>query len=111
MAAWPGQRAMVTTSTPGYSERRMAVEVVPRAPAPYTTALPSGGGGVRVMACSDTAKGSANTATSSGTESGTGISIEWWAGTSSANPPVASLALPVWMPGDSRPSVNRQHRL
>ena len=54
----------------------MAVAVVPSAPAPYTSARPPGGGGWRVTECSDTAKGSAKTANSSGTPSGTGKSME-----------------------------------
>ena len=110
-AAWAGQRATLSTSTSGWRERRMAVVVVPRAPAPYTTARPPGGGGLRVTAWSDTEKGSASTATSSGTWSGTGTSMESWAGSRGAKPPVASLALPVWMPGESRPSRKLQHRL
>ncbi len=57
---------------------------------------------------SDTANGSASTATSSGTPSGTGIAIERCAGSSSAKPPVASLELPVWIPAASRPSVKLQ---
>ena len=40
--------------------------------------------------CNDTAKGSAKMACSSSTGSGTGNSIEEWAGISSAKPPVAS---------------------
>jgi hypothetical protein len=36
------------------------------------------------MLCNDTANGSANTATSSGIASGTGNSIDEWAGMSSA---------------------------
>ena len=44
----------------------------------------AGGGGCRVIACSDTENGSANTATSSGTESGTANSMLSWAGISSA---------------------------
>jgi hypothetical protein len=56
-------------------------------------------------------EGGACPAHSEGTSSGTGMTIDRWAGTSSANPPVASVALPVWMPGESRPSVKRQHTL
>src|SRR5581483_11948555 len=70
-----------------------------------------GGGGVRVMACSDTENGSASTATSSGIESGTGNSIDSWAGRYSAKPPGASFELPLWMPGASRPSPKFQHKL
>jgi hypothetical protein len=60
---------------------------------------------------SDTANGSARMACSSSTASGTGNSIEEWAGISSAKPPVASLDTPVWMPGLIVPSVKLQHRL
>ena len=56
------------------------------------------------MAWNDTDHGSASTATSSSMASGTGMAIDSCAGSSSANPPVASLALPVWMPADSVPS-------
>ena len=79
-SAWAGKRATTMTSTSGYKARRMAVAVVPSAPAPYTSARPPGGGGWRVTECNDTAKGSANTANSSGTPSGTGKSMVWWAG-------------------------------
>ena len=89
----------------------MAVAQVPSAPAPYTTARPPGGGGVRVTAWRATENGSARTATSSVTSSGTGISIRRWAGSSSANPPVASDEFPVWIPGVSEPSWKCQHRL
>ena len=44
-----------------------------------TERWPSSGGGWRVTECSDTANGSANTASSSGIESGTLKSIESWA--------------------------------
>ena len=87
----------------------MAIAHVPSAPAPQTSARPPGGGGFRVIECNETANGSARTRLSSGTSSGTGIAIERCAGRSSANPPVASLEFPVWMPGASRPSVNDQH--
>src|SRR5207248_10714647 len=103
--------ATVATSTSGYSVRRMAAAHVPSAPAPYTTARPLNGGGLRVIACNATANGSASTATSSGTPSGTGIIMCWCAGTSSAKPPVASDELPVWMPGASRPSWKWKHML
>ena len=63
------------------------------------------------MACSDTANGSASTATSSGMASGTGMAISLWAGRRSANPPVASDELPVWMPAVMRPSLKFQQRL
>ena len=56
------------------------------------------------MAWNETDQGSARTASSSGTWSGTANAIDVWAGTSSAKPPVASTALPVWMPGDNVPS-------
>ena len=83
-AACASKRATTSTSTSGWRARRIAVAVVPNAPAPYTSTFPPGGGGCRVTACNDTANGSANTASSSGTESGTGNSIESWAGISSA---------------------------
>ena len=54
----------------------MATLARPRAPAPTTTTLPPGGGGLRRMAWKETEKGSANTAASSLTSSGTGKSIE-----------------------------------
>ncbi len=82
----------------------MAVAVVPSAPAPYTMTLAPGAGGLRVMAWNDTDQGSASTATSSAMASGTAKAMVWWAGSRSAKPPVASTALPVWMPGESRPS-------
>ena len=84
---------------------------MPSAPAPYTSTLPPGGGGCRVMECSDTANGSANTATSSVTPSGTRKSIESSAGMSVAHPPVASLDVPVWIPGAMGGSRKLQHRL
>src|SRR5437763_1081904 len=87
--AWPSKRATTMTSTSGCRARRMAVAVVPSAPAPYTSALPPGGGGRRVTEGSDTANGSASTASSSGTVSGTRQSCESWAGISSAQPPRA----------------------
>ena len=82
----------------------MVVAVVPSAPAPYTTTFAPGAGGLRVIAWNDTDHGSASTATSSSMSSGTGKAIDVCAGSRSANPPVASTALPVWMPQDSRPS-------
>lgn len=103
-AAWAGQRATVPTSTPGQSWRRIAVAVVPSAPAPITRARPCGGGGLRVTAWKETDHGSARTAASSGTASGTGNTIVVCAGSRSANPPVASVALPVWMPAESGPA-------
>ena len=54
----------------------MATAVLPRAPPPYTSTLPPGGGGCRVTECSETAKGSPMTATSSLKLSGTGMSID-----------------------------------
>ena len=89
----------------------MAVAHVPNAPAPYTIALPPGGGGCRVTECSETANGSAITATSSGIESGTGMSMESWAGRYSAKPPVASRERPVCIPGASRPWMKLKQRL
>ena len=62
----------------------MATAHEPSEPAPYTSTRPDGGGGCRVIACSDTENGSANTASSSGTESGTGCSMLSCAGISSA---------------------------
>ena len=53
----------------------MAVAHVPSAPAPYTSALPPGGGEWRVTECSETANGSAITATSSEMESGIGMNM------------------------------------
>jgi hypothetical protein len=60
---------------------------------------------------SDTANGSASTAISSGTPSGTGISIESCAGRYSAKPPEASLQVPVWMPAANGPSAKCQQML
>ena len=51
----------------------------------YTTTRPDDGGGCRVIACSDTENGSAKTATSSGTESGTANNMLSCAGISSAS--------------------------
>ena len=81
----------------------MAVD--PRAPAPYTTARVPGRGGLRVIAWNDTDHGSARTASSSSMSSGTATAIDSCAGSRSAKPPVASTALPVWMPTDSRAHV------
>lgn len=78
--------------------------VVPSAPAPYTMTLEPWAGGFRVIAWNDTDHGSASTATSSSMSSGTGNAIDVWAGSSSAKPPVASVALPVWMPEERRPA-------
>ena len=64
-----------------------------------------------MIACSDTENGSANTASSSGIESGTANSMLSWAGINSAYPPVTSADTPVWMPGLMSPSVKLQHRL
>src|SRR5438874_506861 len=50
------------------------------------------------MPWSETENGSASTACSSLTLSGTGMHIDSWAGTNGAKPPVAALLLPVWMP-------------
>ena len=61
--------------------------------------------------CSETAKGSPMTATSSLRLSGTGISIDSCAGRYSAKPPGASFEVPVWMPGAMGPWVKCQHRL
>ena len=63
-----------------------------------------GAGGLRVMAWNETDHGSASTATSSGMASGTAKAMLWCAGSRSAKPPVASTALPVWIPGERRPS-------
>ncbi len=104
VAAWAGQRATVATSTSGYSCSRMAVAVVPSAPAPWTTTRLPGSGGLRVMAWNETDHGSASTASSSGIASGTGKAMLSCSGRRSAKPPVASTALPVWMPGESRPA-------
>ena len=65
----------------------------------------------RVTECSDTANGSANTATSSGIESGTLWSIESCAGMSSAYPPLMSRHVPMWIPGEIGPAAKLQHRL
>src|SRR5205085_4007434 len=75
-------RATTNTSTSGYSARTIAVTHVPSAPAPYTITFPPGGGAWRVTACNDTANGSAKTASSSGTLSGTLNNIESCAGMS-----------------------------
>ena len=56
-----------------------------------------------MIAWNDTDHGSANTASSSSMPSGTGTVIDSCAGSRSAKPPVASTALPVWMPTDRRP--------
>jgi hypothetical protein len=64
-----------------------------------------------VIACRDTENGSANTAISSGIESGTRNSMLSWAGINSAYPPVTSADTPVWMPGLMSPSAKLQHRL
>ena len=52
-SACASKRATTSTSTSGYSARRIAVAQVPSAPAPYTITLPPGGGGWRVIACND----------------------------------------------------------
>jgi hypothetical protein len=57
---------------------------VQRAQDRQTIAFPPAGGGLRSTACSDTENGSAKTATSVGTSSGTACSIVLWAGISSA---------------------------
>ena len=77
----------------------------PEGPGPVDEGLPPGGGGLRRMACIETAKGSARTAISSDTASGTGISIESWAARSSAHAPGASVVTPTWTPGPSLPAV------
>ncbi len=61
--------------------------------------------------CNDTANGSAKTATSSLTPSGTGISIDSCAGRYSAKPPGASFDVPVWIPAAMGPRVKCQHML
>ena len=58
----------------------------------------------------DTANGSASTATSSETPSGTGMSIESWAASRSAQAPGASVVTPMWTPGPIAPVVKLQHR-
>src|SRR5262249_31292033 len=110
-AAWASKRATTSTSTSGYSARRMAVAHVPRAPAPYTITLPPGTGGCRVTECRLTANGSAKTASSSGTSSGTLNSCVSCAGMSWAYPPLASFEVPVWRPGAIGPTPKLQHRL
>ncbi len=89
----------------------MATLLSPRAPAPNTTTLPSGGGGLRMMAWNDTENGSAITADSSGTSSGTGISMDVWAAMSSAQAPGAPVTTPMWTPGLMSPLVKDQHML
>src|SRR5215207_6197848 len=111
IAACASKRATTSTSTSGWSARRMAVAHVPRAPAPYTITLPPGTGGCRVTECRLTANGSANTASSSGTSSGTLKSCVSWAGISCAYPPLASRDVPVWMPGAIGPTPKLQHKL
>ncbi len=64
-----------------------------------------------MTACSDTANGSAKTATSSGIESGTGKSIDGCAGMRFAQPPGTSLDVPMWMPGASGGVWKFQQRL
>ena len=63
------------------------------------------------MACIETAKGSARTASSSGMSSGTGISIESCAASNSAHAPGASVVTPTCTPGPRLPDVKLQHRL
>ena len=63
------------------------------------------------MAWRLTANGSANTASSSGTESGTRNSIESWAGMSGAYPPLASRDVPMWIPGAIGPTAKLSQRL
>ena len=63
------------------------------------------------MAWNDTEKGSASTAASSVTSSGTGISIDEWAASCSAQAPGAPVTTPMWTPGPMSPVVNDQHRL
>ncbi|HET6953805.1 MAG TPA: hypothetical protein VFI47_25805 [Acidimicrobiales bacterium] len=88
-----------------------ATALTPRAPAPHTSARPPDGGGWRVTLWSETAHGSARMARSSSRASGTGNSMVEWAGISSAKPPVASRATPVWRPVLIGPVVKLQHRL
>ena len=78
-------------------------------PAPYTSAMPPGGGGVRRIACSETENGSASTAASSLISSGIGIHCDSCAGTRGANPPVAVALFPVWMPGAADPRAVFTH--
>ena len=58
----------------------MAAAVLPKRAAAVDEHLAAGGGGCRVTECSETAKGSPMTATSSLMSSGTGMSIDSWAG-------------------------------
>ena len=67
----------------------------PSVPQPYTSAVAPGLGGALRMAWSETEKGSASTAASSLTESGTGIHWDSWAGTRGAKPPVAVALFPL----------------
>ena len=64
-----------------------------------------------MMAWKDTEKGSASTAASSDTSSGTGKSIDEWAASPSAQAPGAPVTTPMWTPGPMSPLVNDQHRL
>ena len=89
----------------------MATLASPRAPDPKTSAFPPGGGGLRTMAWNDTENGSASTAASSVTSSGTGMSMEEWAASCSAQAPGAPVTTPMWTPGPMSPLVKDQHRL
>src|SRR5438128_3024055 len=89
----------------------LEIAQAPSAPAPYTSTLPPGGGEWRVTECSDTANGSANTATSSGSSSGTLNSIDGCAGMRFAQPPLTSLEVPMWMPGFNGGVWKLQQRL
>ena len=82
-AACASKRAITATSTSGYRAAAPPPRRSQRA-GPVHDDLAPGGGGWRVTEWSETAKGSAKTAFSSGTESGTGISIESCAAISSA---------------------------
>src|ERR1700676_3093304 len=89
----------------------MATLANPRAPAPNTTTLPWGGGGLRTMLWNDTENGSDNTAASSEMPSGTGKSMDEWVARSSAHAPGAPVTTPMWTPGLMSPLVKDQHML
>ena len=63
------------------------------------------------MAWKETAKGSASTAASFEMPSGTGISMESWAASNSAQAPGAPVSTPRWTPGPRSPLVKLQHML
>src|SRR5262245_6010342 len=81
----------------------MATVNNPRVPQPYTSTGAPGVGGRFRTACNETENGSASTASSSRTSSGIAIHIDSCAGTNGANPPVATLLFPVWIPGGMWP--------